>query len=70
MSLYVLDAVSWIFGIRGHIPQCDDFGVGRGVSSLADGGNALPRVLVALAVSVAFLSLALWAIVSLAIRLL
>ena len=25
MSLYVLDAVLWIFGIRGHIPQHDDF---------------------------------------------
>jgi hypothetical protein len=70
MSLYVLDAISWIFGIRGHIPQCDDFGVGRGVSSLADGGKALPRVLVGLAASVAFLSLALGAVVALAVRLL
>jgi hypothetical protein len=70
MSLYVLDAVLWIFGIRGHIPQHDDFRPGRGASSLADSHNPLARMLAAFALSVVFLSLALWATVWLAIRLL
>jgi hypothetical protein len=70
MSLYVLDVVLWIFGIRGHIPQHDDFHPGRGASSLADSHNPLARMLAAFALSVVFLSLALWATVWLAIRLL
>jgi hypothetical protein len=70
MSLYVLDAVLWIFGIRGHIPRHDDFRPGRGGSSLADSSNPLLRMLAAFALSVVFLSLSLWATVWLAMRLL
>jgi hypothetical protein len=60
----------WIFGIRGHIPGHDDFRPGRGGSSLAGSSNPLRRVLAAFALSVVFLSLALWATVWLAMRLL
>jgi hypothetical protein len=70
MSPYVLDAVLWIFGIRGHIAQHDDFRPGRGGSSLADSNNPVRRVLAAFALSVVFLTLALWATVWLAMRLL
>jgi hypothetical protein len=70
MSLYVLDAVLWIFGIRGHIPQHDGFRPGRGGSSLADSSNPVGRVLAAFALSVVFLALALSATVWLAMRLL
>jgi hypothetical protein len=47
MSLYVLDAVFWILGIRGHIPQNDDFPVGRSESSLAAATGRLMRILAA-----------------------
>jgi hypothetical protein len=70
MSLYILDAVIWIFGIRGHIPQNGDFGAGSNKSSLADNANRLMRILAASVVAVAFLSLVLWAAVWLAIKLL
>jgi hypothetical protein len=69
MSLFVLDAVLWIFGIRGHIPQDDGFPTGRSQSSAANTG-ALMRVLAAVVTSVVFLSLVLWAAVWLAIKLL
>ncbi len=69
MSLYVLDAVFRVFGIRAHIPQDDDFGGGRSRSSIGSDTNALFRVLAALVV-VAILALALWAAVWLAINLL
>jgi hypothetical protein len=70
MSPYVLDAMIWILGIRAHIPQHDDFGAGPNKSSLASGTNRLMRVVAAFVVTVALLSLALWAAVWLAIRLL
>ena len=70
MTLYVLDIVLWILGIRGHIPQHDDFGAGRGGSSLADSASPVLRILFAFLVSTAFLALALWAAVWLALRLL
>ncbi|TMJ46742.1 MAG: hypothetical protein E6G85_30275 [Alphaproteobacteria bacterium] len=70
MSLFFLDAVLWTFGVRGHIPHCDDFNPGRGVSPVADSSYPLRRMLAALTVSVALLSLALWAVVWLTIRLL
>jgi hypothetical protein len=70
MSWYVLDAVFWIFGIRGHIPQNGDFPAGRSESSLAAATGRLMRILAAFVVSVATLSLVLWAAVWLAIRLL
>jgi hypothetical protein len=70
MSLFVLDAILWIFGIRGHIPQNDGFPAGRGQSSFAANTATLMRVLAAAVISVVVLSLALWAAVWLAIKLL
>ena len=70
MSLRVLDAILWIFGIRGHIPRNDDFGPGRGESSFGANSGRLMRVLAAVVVAAALLSLALWAAVWLAIKLL
>jgi hypothetical protein len=68
MSLYVLNLVLFIFGIRGHIPQHDDSGAGP--SPLAGSTNRLMRVLAAAVVTVLLLSLVLWAAVWLAIKLL
>ena len=70
MSLFMLDAVLWIFGIRGHIPQNDGLPDGRDGSSFAAKTAALMRVLAVAIVSVVFLSLVLWAAVGLAIKLL
>lgn len=70
MTLLVLDAVLWVFGIRGHIPQNDGFPNGRSGSPFAANTGTLMRVLAAAVVSVAFLSLALWAAVWLAMKLL
>ena len=70
MSLFLLDAVLWVFGIRGRIPQNDEFPDGRGGSSFAANTATLMRVLAAAVISVAFLSLVLWAAVWLAIKLL
>ncbi|QWG25848.1 hypothetical protein KMZ93_05240 [Bradyrhizobium sediminis] len=70
MGLYVLDAVIWVLGIRGHIPQNGDFGPVPGESSFGAGSGTLMRALAAFVVTVAFLSLALWAAVWLAIKLL
>jgi hypothetical protein len=70
MSLYILDAVIWILGIRGHIPQNGDFGAGPNRSSLAGNANRLMLVLAAFVAVVALLSLVLWAAVWLAIKLL
>jgi multisubunit Na+/H+ antiporter MnhC subunit len=68
MSLHVLDLICWILGIRGHIPQHNDFGAGRSESSFT--ASPLMRVLAAIVVTVALLSLALWAAVWLTIKLL
>jgi hypothetical protein len=70
VSLFMLDAVLWVFGIRGHIPQNDGFPSGRGGSSFAANTATLMRVLAAAIVSVVLLSLLLWAAVWLAIKLL
>jgi len=70
MRLYVLDAVFRIFGIRAHIPQNDDFGGGRGRSSIGSRTGTLFRVLAAAVVVAVILALALWAAVWLAIKLL
>ena len=70
MGLYVLDAVTWILGIRGHIPQDGDFGPVPGESSFGRGSFTPMRALAAVVVTVAFLSLAVWAAVWLAIKLL
>jgi hypothetical protein len=68
MGLYVLDALSWISRIRGHIPHDDDFGASRSEPPFADGTGRLMFVLGVFVVTVAFLSLALWAAVWLAIH--
>jgi hypothetical protein len=70
MSPYLLDVMIWILGIRDHIPQHHDFGAGPNKSSRASSAHRLMRVLAAFVVAVALLSLALWAAVWLAIRLL
>jgi hypothetical protein len=69
MSLFFRNAVLWIFGIRGHIPQNNGFPAGRDESFAANIGT-LTRVLAATVISVVFLMLVLWAAVWLAIRLL
>jgi hypothetical protein len=70
MGLYMLDAMIWILGTRGHIPQNGDFGpVRRGASFDANNGTLI-RVLAAFVVTVACLSLALWLAVWCAIKLL
>lgn len=68
MSLYVLDALLWMMGIRGQVPDYDAFRPGRNESS--PGTATLLRVLAAVAVSIVVLSLVLWSAVWLAIRLL
>jgi hypothetical protein len=70
MSLSMLKVVLWIFEIRGHIPQNDDFRGDRNESSLAADFSPLARILAAFAVAVVSLSLVLWAAVWLAIKLL
>lgn len=70
MGLYVLDAIIWILGIRGHIPQNGDFGPAPGQSSFGTSGSPLMRALAAFVATVALLSLALWAAVWLTIKLL
>jgi hypothetical protein len=70
MSLYVLDAIFQLFGMRDHIPQNHDFGGGRGESRSASSTNPLLRVLAAFVAVTAILALAVWAAVWLAIKLL
>ena len=70
MNLFVLEAVFWILGIRGHIPQNDGFPAGRSGSSFAANSGALMRLLAAVFISVGSLSLILWAAVWLALKLL
>lgn len=70
MGLYVLDAVIRILGIRGHIPQHDDFHAASGGSPLGAASGSVLRILAATVASLAFLALVLWAAVWLAIRLL
>jgi hypothetical protein len=67
MSRIVLEVVLWIFGIRGHIPQSGGYGI-RSESSLGAGG-ALMRVLATSIATITVLSLALWAAIWLAIKL-
>jgi hypothetical protein len=69
MALSILDLVLWICGIRGHIPRDGAFGGGPHRSSLV-GTHSLMRLLAGAVIAVAFLSLAIWAAVWLAIKLL
>jgi hypothetical protein len=68
MSLYVLDAILWIFGIRGHVPHDGDFPARPNKSPLVPNANRLMRILAAAVVAIAILSLVLWAAVWLTIR--
>jgi hypothetical protein len=68
MSLFVLDAIFRVFGIRGTIPGDDDFHGGPDRSSLTANSGRLMRILAVFVVIVAVLSLVLWAAVWLAIK--
>ncbi len=68
MSLFVLDAIFRVFGIRGPVPGNDDFHGGPDRSSLAANGSRLTRILAVIVVIVALVSLVLWAAVWLAIK--
>jgi hypothetical protein len=70
MSLHVLNAFIWIFGIRGHIPQSDAIAPVAGRSSLGASAGAVMRALAVFIAMVAFLSLVLSLAVWLAIKLL
>ena len=70
MSLYVLDAVCWMIGIRGHVPPNGDFPAGPNEPSLGANTNRLMRVLAAVVLAIALLSLVLWAAVWLSPKLL
>jgi hypothetical protein len=65
--MHVLNALIWILGIRGHIPQSGDFIPAQ--PSFGAHSGALMRILILL-VTVALLSPLLWAAIWLAIKLL
>lgn len=69
MSLYILEAVLWIFGIRGHVPQDGDF-PRPNKPPLAANANKLLQVLAAAVMAIALLSLMLWVAVWLSLKLL
>lgn len=66
MSLYVLDALLSIIGIRGHVPHYDAFRPSG--NELSPGTGVLLRVLAAFVISIVVLSLVLWTAVWLTIR--
>lgn len=68
MSLFILDVIFWVIGIRGHIPGHDDFPSKPDKSSLTADTGGLMRFLAIVAAIVALLSLVLWAAVWLAIK--
>ena len=68
MSLFVLDAIFRVFGIRGPVPGRDDFRGGPDRSPLAANGPSLTLILAVFVVIATLLSLAVWAAVWLAIR--
>ena len=70
MGLYMLNAMIWILGIRGHIPQRDDVHAASSGSSFGAASSAAIRIVAATVASLAFLALVLWAAVWFAIRLL
>jgi hypothetical protein len=69
MSPHVLDAVIWLFGMRGPDRPGGDFPVGPRGSSPTASANWL-RMLAAWLVAIVFLSLVLWGAVRLALKLL
>jgi hypothetical protein len=68
MSLYVLDAVFWIFGIRGHVPQDGDFPARPSKPPLAAHASRLMLVLAVFVATMVFLSLIFWAAVWLTLK--
>jgi hypothetical protein len=68
MSLFVLDAIFRIFGVRGRIPGHDDFHGGPNRSPLTANPGRLMRVLAVFVIVAALLSLAGWAAVWLAVK--
>jgi hypothetical protein len=70
MSLYILDAVLRILDIRGHIPQHGEFGASRHESLFAASTATLMQILASIVFPVGLLTLALWAAVWLALKLL
>jgi len=68
MSLYVLNTVFSIFGVRGPDRQNGDFPVGPQKSPPTANASWLIRMLGAAVVAIAFLALALWAAVWLALK--
>lgn len=67
MGLFALDIILWLLGVRGHIPQFDDFRPAPAAPSASPG--TIARTVVAIVAVVAALVLALWATVRLAIEL-
>jgi hypothetical protein len=63
MSLYILDAVCWMIGIRGHVPPDGDFPAGPNEPSLGTNTSRLMRLLAAVVLIIAVLSLVLGAAV-------
>jgi hypothetical protein len=68
MSLFVLEAIFRIFGIRGTFPGDGEFHGGPDRSPLAADGRSLTRILAILVVIATLLSLVVWAAVWLAIK--
>jgi hypothetical protein len=70
MSPYVLDAVCWMIGIRGHVPPNGDYPTGPNEPSLGTNTRRLMRILAAAVLAIAFLSLMVWVAVWLSLELL
>ena len=68
MSLFILDTIFRVFGIRGPVSGNDDFHWEPDRPSLAAKGGSLTRVLAVFVVIAALLSLVVWAAVWLAIK--
>ena len=68
MSLYLLDGIFRLFGIRVRIPGDDDFPERPARSSLGGNSARMMRILAIACAVLAVLLLVLWAAVSLAIK--
>ena len=68
MSLYLLDGIFRLFGIRGHIPGDDDFPERPARSTRGENSARVMRILAIASAALAVLLLVLWAAVSLAIK--
>jgi len=68
MSLFLLDAILRVFGVRGHIPGHDDFPERPDRSSFTDELSGLMWILAIAAAIALVLSLVLWAAIWTAIK--